>query len=344
MTNELTIIVPEEMQEIATRSGLEKALTHARTYAPFMNKVIEIASKLQGLNPDNPLDLKIARDCRLALVTNRTDTDKQKDTDKVTLLAEVNLIQSLRNVVINNSVLIEADFKAIEKVAENIEVARKVALKADRETQLAQFELDLTGYNLAEMSEQTFVDLLTSQRLLRDERIATAAAMEAEAIRYAAELAKERERVRLENLRLQFDINAAKIEAAKLAKGNADKLAKIEAANKAARDKAAKEQAVKDKATADEFAKYTANMNRIAKELQDKKDADTKLAEAIADNIIALQSAAIKAAKAPVKEKLRVWVTGTNIDPAPDMIPAADEITAKFNGWKQWALNQIEQL
>ena len=364
MSTELVTTQDAELVEIAQKSGLEKALTHATTFAPFMATVIEISSKLQGLKEDNPLDVKLARECRLALVKNRTATGKQKDADKAILLAEGNLIQSLHNVIVSKSQLIESDFEAIEKAAEIKEQALKAALKLDREQQLTPYGLDLTGYNLSEMSEQTFTDLLASRRLLAEERIATAARLEAERLQNERLEAEERERVRLENIRLQAENEAkekqlqaerkaaadelakeqaaaAKI-AADLKAVNDAKLAAIEKSNADARAKAKAEQDAKDKAAAAELAAQQANMERLAKELQSKKDAEAKAAAELLAKQKANAAAAAKAAKAPLQDKMKVWVNSFEAPANKPDCMMADIITDKFNAFKAWALTQIE--
>ena len=344
MTTEVITIEQPELLEIANKSGLQKAVTHAATFSPFMQTVIEISSKLPGLKEDNPVDVKIARECRLALVKNRTATGKQKDADKATLLAEGNLIQSLHNVIVSKSQLIEADFEAIEKAAEIKEAARKAALKADRELQLSLYEIDLTGYNLAEMSDQTFSDLLTSQRLLSEERAAAAAKAEAEKLKRERLEAEERERIKIENEKLKAEAAKAKEAADKLAAENKAKLEAIEKSNRIAREKAAKEQAAKDKAAADALKAKQDEADKLVAELKAKQDAELKKEQDAKDKAAAEKLAADKLAKAPVKEKMKVWVNSVQLPNSPDMNTTADDIIAKFNGWKNWALTQIELL
>lgn len=339
--NELLV---QEFEPILKQSGLEKAEQYAAIFSPFMITVKELSDKAATINKTEPsvLDAKLAREVRLAMVKNRTATGKQKDLSKATILAEGNLIQNLHNVVINISTLVEADLEAVEKYAENKEKERKALLSIERAGMFTEYGTDLTGYDLGGMADNVFADLLESQKLLHEKKIAEAAKLEAEKI--AAEKAELERQAALkaenERLKKEADEAAAKLEAERketarlakieqdkadaLAKENAEKLAAIEAENKRVREKAAAEL----KAAQDAAAK-------AAKELQDKQDAEAKAA---AEKLAAEK----KADKAPVKDKLRIAVSSLALI-VPDSEVSAD-IMAKFNGFKQWALTQIESL
>lgn len=341
MTNELTV---QEFEPIVKQSGLEKAEQYAAIFAPFMITLKQLSDKASTINHNEPsvLDAKLAREVRLAMAKNRTASEKEKEKNKAALLAEGNLIQNLYNVIANTSKLTEADLDAVEKYAENKEKERKAQLAADRALLFLEYGTDLTGYDLGSMADNVFNDLLESQKLLHEKKLADAARIEAE--RIAAEKAElERQAaLKAENERLQKEAKEAadkleaerkeaarlaKIEqdkADKLAKENAAKLAAIEAENKRIRDKAAADL----KASQDAAAKAEA-------ELQAKKEAERK---AELDRLAAEK----KAAKAPVKEKLKVAVSGLVLVLPESEITA--DILAKFNGFKIWALQQIETI
>jgi len=341
MNNELAIL---EFEPIVKQSGLEKAEQYAAIFSPFMVTLKQLSDKAVTINKVNPtpIDAKLAREIRLTLVKNRTATEKKKDESKAALLSEGNLIQNLNNVVVNTSKLIEADLEAVEKYAENKEKERKAALQIERAAMFTEYGTDLTGYDLGSMADNVFADLLESQKLLHEKRIADAAAAEAAKI---AEQKAELERqaaLKAENERLANEAKAAaellekeRIETARmakieqdkadaLAKENAAKLAAIEAENKRVREKAAAEL----KASQDAAAKAQA-------ELKAKQDDEAKLAAEKA-------AAETESAKAPVKEKMRIAVSSMALV-LPDSEVSAD-ILAKFTGFKTWALQQIESL
>lgn len=341
MTNELTV---QEFEPIVKQSGLDKAEQYAAIFAPFMITLKQLSDKASTINHNEPsvLDAKLAREVRLAMAKNRTASEKEKEKNKAALLAEGNLIQNLYNVIANTSKLTEADLDAVEKYAENKEKERKAQLAADRSLLFVEYGTDLTGYDLGSMADNVFNDLLESQKLLYEKKLADAARIEAE--RIAAEKAELEMKAALkaENERLQKEAKEAadkleaerkeaarlaKIEqdkADKLAKENAAKLAAIEAENKRIREKAAADL----KASQDAAAKAEA-------ELQAKKEAERK---AELDRLAAEK----KAAKAPIKQRMEAAVTGLVLV-LPESEVTAD-IMAKFTGFKLWALQQIETI
>lgn len=330
----------QEFEPVVKSSGLDKAENYAAIFAPFMITLKELSNKSATINRDNPspVDAKLAREVRLAMVKNRTAAEKEKDKNKANLLAEGNLIQSLHNIIANASKISEADMDAVEKYAENKEKERKAALASERALLFTEYGTDLTGYDLGSMADNVFADLLESQKLLHEKKIADAAAAEAERLAAQKSELERQAALKAENERL-------KAEAEKLAaeKKEADRLAKIEADKQAAllkaeQDKAAAEKAEADKKAAQAAAELKAAQDaaaKAAKELQDKKDAEAK---AKADRIAAEK----KAAKAPVKEKLSVAINSLNLTLPESEITA--DIMAKFDGFKAWALTQINTL
>lgn len=202
---QLEVILPDELKSVVLQSGIDKAEQHAATFAPFMIAVKEFSNKAGSLNKDAPstLDAQIARQIRLAMVKNRTAADQAKDSGKASLIAESNLIQSLFNVVVSTSKMVEADLTAIEKHAELKEAARQNALRQDRLLALAPYLANPEIYPLGTMSDDAFENLLTGSRLALEQKNAEAALAELERIRIENERALEAERLRVENDRLR---------------------------------------------------------------------------------------------------------------------------------------------
>ncbi len=109
--------------------------------------------------------------------------------------------------------------------------------------------------------------------------------------------------------------------------------ARVEAERKAAEELARKERESAEKERA-----------RLAAELKAKQDAEAKAERERLAAIEAERKAAEKAAKAPVKEKLTIWVNGFNIPTAPTESETSKAITEKFEAFKAWAKTQIELL
>ena len=345
MTNELIV---QEFEPIVKQSGLEKAEQYAAVFAPFMITLKQLSDKAVTINRDNPgvLDAKLAREVRLAMAKNRTASEKVKNDNKAALLAEGNLIQNLYNVIASTSKLTEGDLDEVEKFAENKEKQRRAELAIERAGLFVEYGTDLTGYDLGAMADNVFSDLLGSQKLLHEKRIADAAA--AEAARIAAEKAElERQAaLKAENERLKAEQEAERAETARLAKIEADKAA---AALKAEQDKAAAEKAIRDKKLAEIEAANKAARDKAAAELKASQDAAAKAqaelkakqdaeAKAVADKLAAEKAAT----KLPVKQKMEAAITGLSL-----VLPESEitsDIMTKFQGFKIWALQQVSQL
>lgn len=341
MANELQVL---EFEPVLKQSGLDKAEVYAATFAPFMITIKELNEKTTGINRENPspVDSKLSREVRLALVKNRTATDKQKDTSKAALLAEGNLIQNLRNVIVNTSTLIESELEAIEKHAENIEKAHIAALQSERAELLSPYVEDAGIFPLGTMTDDQFQTMLSGYKLDFEQK--KAAAEKAEADRGAAEAAAklEQERIRVENERLKAEaaekekqLEAERKEAARIQKEKDDAAAaKLKAEQEKADKERAEQQAIID-------AQKKEN-DRIAKELAEKQAAEkaeaNRQAKIEADRIAAEN----KAAKAPVKVKLETAINALTLDLPESEITA--DIMAKFAGFKTWALQQIQSL
>lgn len=355
MNTELALITPEEFLPLTQKSGIEKATEYANVFAPFMLQVKELGTKAAAINKNDPttLDAKLAREIRLVLVKNRTATGSKKDESKAALIAEGNLIHSLHNVVVSSSQIIEAELSEIEKYAENKEKERIEALRLSRVEILSPYVDDANIFPLGTMTEDAFTSLVDGQRLAYEAKIEAQRLAEEAAIKAEAERIAEQKRIKAENERLKAEADRVAAEQAAERKRVADeaakkeaehknKLAEIEAANKAARDKAAKEQAKRDEKAAAELKAKQAEADKLAAELKAKNDAyeaeQTAKRKAEADKAAAEK----KAAKAPVKEKLSIAINALVLN-----LPESDitsDILSKFNGFKTWATQQINQL
>lgn len=359
---ESNVIVMDEFLPITKQSGIEKATTYAAMFAPFMINVKELSKKVIGIDKDNPTDVdaKIARDVRLSLVKNRTATGNKKDESKAALLAESNLIQSLHNVVVSTSQMIESDLLSIEKHAEIKEAARIEALKKERIELLSAYVEDASIFPLGTLTNQAFDDLLNGSKLSFEAKIEAAKA--AEEKRIADEKADQEKQalIKAENERLKKEMEQkenelakeradAKLKADQLAAENKKKLDAIEAANKLAREKAAAEQKKKDEAVALELKKQKDAADQLAAELKKKQDAEKDLQQKANKEAAEKLAAEKKAAKAPDKDKLKSAISLLPVFEISDLkTKEAKEvyemINEKFKGFKTWALAQIETL
>lgn len=373
--NQSIQVLPTEVEQIIHQSGVQhqKAQEHALAFMQFYGKMAEVEPKIQSLNTENPtpVDVKIAREIRLSLQKNRVEAEKLKDERKRDLLNEGNLIQACFNQVKAFSAIKEAFCADVEKFYEKREAEKKALLKAERETELSKYTTDLAVYQLGEMSEESWLNLLEGQRLAHEARIEAEKKAEAERIAKEKAEAEERERIKAENERLKAEAEAKE-------KALAEERAKAEAERKAAEEKAKqereaieakarKEREEAEKKLAEERAKAEAETKRIEAENKAKLEAERKEREKLEAELKAKRDAELKAkqdadaeqkrketeakkaAKAPEKKKLQLWVDAAQMPEQPllkeiDSLAVQSEINAKFNAFKTWANQQISNL
>lgn len=333
-----------EFEPIVKQSGLDKAENYAAIFAPFMIELKNLSVKAAAITKENPsvLDAKLAREVRLAMARNRTASEKEKDKNKASLIAEGNLIQGLYKVVESASKLSEADLEAIEKFAENKEEERKVQLSKHRADLLWQYETDASTCDLGNMPDEVFANLLESQKLLFEKKKQDA--KEAEEKRIADELEEQKKQaaIKAENEKLKKEA-AEKEKALKAERAENERLAKIKAD---AVEKELQEQRAKNAAIAKENQKKLAAIEAENNRLRDKakklkEDQDKKDLEEANKKALELE-AQRKAAKAPIKEKLKVAIESLKLD-LPDSEITFD-LYQKFVGFRTWALNKIENI
>ena len=96
---------------------------------------------------------------------------------------------------------------------------------------------------------------------------------------------------------------------------------------------------------AEERERTIAEERRLAKEANDKLEAIAKAKAAEDAKVEAerkrIASEEAKAAKAPIKTKMSVWVNSFALPDCPVENELSSEIIQKFESFKNWSLNQI---
>jgi len=334
-----------KLDELIKASDIEltKAEAHVKAFHPSLTKLAELSRPLADLDKENPTagHALIARENRLNLVKVRTGAETVKDDRKKILLIEGNFIQAAYNLVKGACELTEAEYMAIEKHQERIESERKSKLSESRKVLLEPFEVDTTYLPLIEMADDVFAQLLADSKLLFETKIKIA--QEAELARIEAErLEAERlaEVQRVEALRWKradeikpyysFFKDDGSVKLGELSDDDYKKLladlvdekdktdAYIEAQRveneklKTEAERLHKEheaKAVEDRKEFDRLAKIAqdakAESDKLAAELQAKKDAEELAHQKEKERIEAEESERKAADKAPDVDKLR---------------------------------------
>lgn len=382
MTLQITKPNEQSLDEVVKESGLQIAdgSEIKGAYLPYLEQFAEVVSEASKINPENPtkLDEEIASTLRKKIVKIRTGAEKLKEDRKKIHLIKGNLEQASFNVIKNSCLLAEEYFREVEEYSERQEALRIAALKNERIELLKPWCESPEMYPLGEMSEGAFADLLNGFKLAAEQK-AKAEADRLEALRLEEER-KERQmqidkmtsvrtikllseyqytftgetplgelndndwelvlfqaknefeakqkaeqRIIEENERLQKEKEAAE---KKAAKERADQEARLKE-ERDAREKAEAE--LKAKAAAEEKARLE------AQEAEKKRIAEEK-----------------KLAKAGDKKQLKVWLESfvfedDKITDVPSSVSdegatVAGDIILKYNGFKKWALAEIEKL
>jgi hypothetical protein len=292
--------------------------------------------------------IKEARELRLKIRDNRTKgVERWHKTNKEFYLAGGRFVDAIKNKEVAENIRMEDALQQIENHFENLEKLRIAELQKEREALLAPYNVEnAAALNLGTMPDDIWDGFIIGQQVRFHQKQEEARiAREAESARIEAERV-ERERVRVENERLRAEAQQKERElAAERARVAAEKKAADDALA-AERKKAADALAAQQEAARKEREAAEKERARLAAELKAKQDAEAAKERARLAEEERLRKEAIKAAKAPVKQKLHTWVDGF-VMTAP--IGMNDHTTVidifnKFSAFKTWAKAQIEQL
>lgn len=326
-------------QPLALRidEGLEPdtALSLREAFEGYFRQADEWRQKamaIQITRHDQVREMKLARETRLALREIRINAEKARKRLKEDSLKKGKAIDGIYNMLAFAVEPLEKHLLEQEQFVERMEAERIARLKAEREEALIAIGVDVSFYNLGEMEDTTFQQLLETHQIAFTARQEAAKKAEAERIererqeaeeraRRETEAAAERERLRTENERLAKE----KAEAEAKAKAEIERIrAEREAEARAAALKAKAEREAREKLEAEIRAKQEAEIKAKADAEAATRAAaaapDRDKLDALAQAILALQvpnltsNAAVMAGVEPlIREqviKFSGWVTG----------------------------------
>lgn len=306
----------QELEVVVDKAGLEKTKGEQliNMFVPYFREMAEIEKKINSLNAEAPtsIDIKISKDIRLALRDNRVKAEKLKTELKAGILIEGNVINHLYGLVRDTSKPLESKCEQIEKFAEIQEQKRKEEERIKRLELLKPYEVEdgffAFNYDLLNMSETAFNDLLSGAKLNLEKRKEAERLAEEERIAREKADAEEKERARIQLEKLKAESERVKKEFAR-EKAKADKraaelMAQVNAEREVADKRAAE---LKAKADADRKAKEELEKRLLEKEEQEKAE-------------IAKQKAdARKLARQPDKKRLQSFASFIQAIEMPDI-------------------------
>lgn len=259
------------------------AATLNESFAPLFAKAREIIEQSRGVtvtDASQKLEIKLARECRLALRAVRVEGEHTRKSLKDQSLRECRAIDGFQAILLQLTATEEERLDAQEKFVERKEAERKAALRVERESICLTAGLNPLLYQLADMDQATFDQLVEGQRLANAAKEAARKAAEAERIAKEAADRIERQRIADENARLKREADereaAAKIERERVEKEKAE-AARAAKAELDRREALAAEERRNHEAAA-------AEIRRLAKEAADKAKAEAdRKAAAVAE-------------------------------------------------------------
>lgn len=311
-TEELVKINPSEF-------GLtsETAKNIQDQFAPMLEKMVQLEDEyntIVSLDIEDVETAKKAKELRGRYVKIRTATAEIHKQQKAFYLNGGRFVDGWKNAQLFASQGKESELEKIEKHQENKEKERLEKLQNDRIALILPYVNDVVGLNFSTMQADVFEAYLTAKKKEYEDRIEAEKQAELQRIELAKKEAEEREAQRVENERLKAEAQKREAE--------------IEAERKANEAKMKAEQLERE---------------RVQKELNAKIEAERKAEAEQAAKIAQEAKEAEKLAKAPVKKQLTVWVNSFEISAFEKPNLASIEIVEKFEAFKKWALNKVNE-
>ena len=299
--NQLALIVAE------SGVGVQQAAIITERFSEFFANAEDWKTKADTLTVTDEAqvaEMKMARVGRLALRNIRISVEHTRKELKEEGLKQGRAIDSVAKALTAAIEPIERHLELQETFAVRAKAARDAEQQAVRTALLAHFPVNPTFFDLVNMPQSAFDELVDSLKIIEATKVEAAAKAEVERLD-----AIEAKRVQAEQEAAALKVQQQEQEKATAAKAAADAELKKErdAAVKAQQE--AEQKAVADKAVADELLrKERAASNKLRKEAADKEAADLKAkeeAEAEITAVAAAHAATEKKAKAaPDRDKL----------------------------------------
>ena len=314
---EAVVVKEEVLDAIVKRENIAAptAATLLASFAPYRGEIETALTEARGITDDTDVEQrKKARECRLTLKRIRVNVENTRKTSKEDAVRYGKAVDGMANVL---KFLCEPEEKrlgALEEAEQRRELERIASMVADRRDRILKEGGNPFLYSLETMSDEDFGVVYNGLVLARHAREEIAIKAEAARVAKEKEEAEAREAQRIENERRKKEA-ASKIEREKaeavlremVAKLNEERKAReaAEAATRAAKQAAELELAKERKAAAKKqaAAEETLRQKRMALAKVAKEEQAAKVAAEKAE-----KAAAAKAARAPDKQKLLVWL------------------------------------
>ncbi len=337
-SNEIAVILPQEVEQIAKSVSLEKRNEVQSVLNHVFNGVSKMRNQLDSVevkDENDKVNMKLANTIRLGVRQVRLEAEKTFDAKRAEVQAQMLSYKTEDQLWLKAKQTMQLLTKEIEENARWKEETRERFEAEQRELKIQQRIVQVSKFSpgamlrseFENMSDAGFDAYLAGMEKQYNDRIEAETKAEAERIAKQKADEEERERIRIENEKLKAEREAREKELEK------------------ERAKVAKEKAIADaKLKAEREAKEKLESELRAKaeeELRQKREADAKLK--------AKQDEEKKLAKAGDKEKLRKWLSGFSkstieIQTKGEAGAIKEEIEKKFDSFILWANSLINTL
>lgn len=359
MENQLAVVLPEEVAQIAANVSIEKRNEVQTVLNQVFNGVAKMREQLDVVDvadENDKTNMRLANTIRLGVRQVRLDAEKTFDAKRgevqqqmLSYKTEDSLWLKAKQTMQILTKEIEENARWKEETKERFEAEQKELKTRQRIIKVEKVVPEMERSEFEYMSDASFNIFLAGIEKQYNDRIEAERKAEEERIAKEKAEAEERARIAAENERL-------KKEAELKEKQLLAERAKVENERKLAEEKARKEREESErillaerKLAAEKLAVEMANARKLAAEIEAKKQAEIE-AKAKAEKQEKLRvEAENKAAKAPDKEKLNAWVDDIKHVATPALTSKksqdiALDITLKFAAFKMWAKTQIESI
>ena len=261
-----------QLQINAADYGLEenKAKQISDMFKPMLDKMTELEVQYNEVikRPMEPETIQMAHDLRLAYVKVRTGTASIHKEVKAFYRQGGLFVDGWKNAQIMASQGIEDNLRAIEDHFVNIEKDLIVKLQDERAAKLSKFDVEFIPEQLGEMDQSVWDNYLSGVKMNYDAKIQAEKKTEEDRIAKEKAEVKERERIRLENIRLNKETEE---------RDRRDEIEK-ERREKEELERLTKEREEREKHEA-ELEKERQEKERIKAELEAKEETERKTKE-----------------------------------------------------------------
>jgi hypothetical protein len=318
MENQLAVVLPNEVAEIAKNVSVEKRNEVQSVLNYVFNGVAKMREQLDGVtvtDANDKVNMKLANTIRLGVRQVRLEAEKTFDAKRTDVQQQMLSYKTEDSLWLKAKQTMQILTKEIEENArwkeetkERFEAEQKELKTQQRMLKVIKVAPEILRSEFENMSDETFEMFLAGIEKAYNDKIEAEKKAEAERIEKEKAEITERERIRKENEQLKAEAEAKE-------KQLADERAKAEAERKKIEEAAIKEREEADrKLKAEQEAariaaeKAKAEKDKLEAELRAKVEADEKAKKEAEAKVIAEQkakeTAEKKAKNAPDKTKL----------------------------------------